>query len=67
MLTSGGQLSRDHRSWVHRMISELCKVYEWFKCNKLSLNVMKTKVMVVEFQQRPENLDRDLEYIFIYG
>lgn len=31
---------------VHTMNTELCKLSEWFKCNRLSLNVKKTRFIV---------------------
>ena len=35
-----------------------CKVYEWLKCNKLSLNTVKTEFMVFGTNNRLTQLDK---------
>ena len=40
------------------LMPAFCKVYEWLKCDKLSLNTMKTEFMVFGTNNRLNQLDR---------
>ena len=42
-----------------QFIPAFCKVCEWFKCNKLSLNALKTEFMTMGTSQKLSNLDID--------
>lgn len=53
-LVSGKNL----KQLVYTMNSELCKLSDWFKCNRLSLNVKKTKFIIFHTKKKM-NLDVD--------
>ena len=42
-----------------QLIPALCKVCEWLKCNRLSLNALKTEFMIMGTSQKLSNLDID--------
>ena len=43
-----------------QLLPAFCKVCEWLKCNKLSLNALKTEFMIMGTSQKLSNLDIDL-------
>ena len=42
-----------------QLVPAFCKVCEWLKCNKLSLNALKTEFMIMGTSQKLSNLDTD--------
>ena len=42
-----------------QLIPAFCKVCEWLKCNRLSLNALKTEFMIMGTSQKLNNLDID--------
>ena len=42
-----------------QLIPAFCKVCEWLKCNRLSLNALKTEFMIMGTSQKLSNLDID--------
>ena len=44
--------SDDDNQMNEAMNSDLTSAFEWLKCNKLSLNVAKTKAMVISTEQK---------------
>ena len=42
-----------------QLIPAFCKVCEWLKCNRLSLNALKTELMIMGTSQKLSNLDID--------
>ena len=42
-----------------QLVPAFCKVCEWLKCNKLSLNALKTEFMMMGTSQKLSNLDID--------
>ena len=48
---------KDQNYLVEAINSEIHKLNEWFKCNKLSLNAKKSSFMVFQPRQKSETLD----------